>query len=227
MKQWMFKITAYADRLLEDLDLVDWPTGTLVMQKEWIGKSFGAEVDFEIQGHDEALTVFTTRPDTLYGATYMVIAPEKEIVQRITTAEHQTQVLDYIERSIRKSERDRVADTKEKTGVFTGAYAINPVTKTPIPIWISDYVLSVAEPERSWPSPDMIKEDWDFATAFGINIIEVIDGGDISQAAHTGEGHPCQQWSAQWSKRQSSKSGHDRTVGSRKYRKRYSEFQIA
>ena len=128
-------------RSSEDLDL-DWPTGTLVMQKEWIGKSFGAEVDFEIQGHDEALTVFTTRPDTLYGATYMVIAPEKEIVQRITTAEHQTQVLDYIERSIRKSERDRVADTKEKTGVFTGAYAINPVTKTPIPIWISDYVLA-------------------------------------------------------------------------------------
>ena len=188
MKQWMFKITAYADRLLEDLDLVDWPTGTLVMQKEWIGKSFGAEVDFEIQGHDEALTVFTTRPDTLYGATYMVIAPEKEIVQRITTAEHQTQVLDYIERSIRKSERDRVADTKEKTGVFTGAYAINPVTKTPIPIWISDYVLASYGTGAIMAVPGHDQRDWDFATAFGINIIEVIDGGDISQAAHTGEG---------------------------------------
>ena len=122
MKQWMFKITAHAGRSFMTWTLsIEASTGTaIVMQKEWIGQRFGAEVDFlEIQGHDEALTVSTTRPDTLYGATYMVIAPEKEIVQRITTAEHQTQVLDHIERSIRKSERDR-ADTKEKTGVFTG-----------------------------------------------------------------------------------------------------------
>jgi leucyl-tRNA synthetase len=188
MKQWMFKITAYADRLLEDLALVDWPTGTLVMQKEWIGKSFGAEVDFKIEGHDDVLTVFTTRPDTLYGATYMVIAPEKKIVERITTDEQSNAVNAYIEQSIRKSERDRVADGKDKTGVFTGAYATNPVTKTLIPIWISDYVLASYGTGAIMAVPGHDQRDWEFAKTFGIDVVEVISGGDVSQAAHTGEG---------------------------------------
>jgi leucyl-tRNA synthetase len=188
MKQWMLKITAYADRLLEDLDLVDWPTGTLVMQKEWIGKSFGAEVDFKIDGHDDVLTVFTTRPDTLYGATYMVIAPEKSIVDRITTDEQKAAVTAYVAQSIRKSERDRVADSKEKSGVFTGAYATNPVTNTLIPIWIGDYVLASYGTGAIMAVPGHDQRDWDFATAFGIDIVEVISGGDISQSAHIGEG---------------------------------------
>ena len=188
MKQWMFKITAYADRLLEDLALVDWPTGTLVMQKEWIGKSFGAEVDFKIEGHDDVLTVFTTRPDTLYGATYMVIAPEKKIVERITTDAQSDAVNAYIEQAIRKSERDRVADGKEKTGVFTGAFATNPVTKTLIPIWISDYVLASYGTGAIMAVPGHDQRDWDFAKTFDIDIVEVISGGDVSQAAHTGQG---------------------------------------
>ena len=141
MKQWMFRITAYAERLLQDLELVDWPTGTKTMQKEWIGQSFGAEVDFKLQNGDGAVTVFTTRPDTLFGATYMVLAPEHHLVQSITTSEQRDAVNAYVDASIRKSERDRVADVKEKTGEFTGAFAINPVNGKPIPIWISDYVL--------------------------------------------------------------------------------------
>lgn len=188
MKQWMLKITAYADRLLEDLDLVDWPTGTLVMQKEWIGKSFGAEVDFKIEDHDDVLTVFTTRPDTLYGATYMVIAPEMQIVERITTDAQNAAVTAYVEQAIRKSERDRVADSKEKSGVFTGAYATNPVTNTLIPIWIGDYVLASYGTGAIMAVPGHDQRDWDFATTFDIDIVQVISGGDISQSAHTGEG---------------------------------------
>ncbi|MEE2786417.1 MAG: leucine--tRNA ligase [Myxococcota bacterium] len=188
MKQWMFRITAYAERLLDDLELVDWPIGTKTMQKEWIGRSFGAEVDFQLQDHDGAVTVFTTRPDTLFGATYMVLAPEHHLVQTITHPDHQAAVSAYTEASIRKSERDRVADVKEKTGEFTGAYAINPVTGQPIPIWISDYVLASYGTGAIMAVPAHDQRDFEFAKTFGLDIVEVVSGGDISEAAYTGDG---------------------------------------
>ncbi len=188
MKQWMFKITEYADRLLEDLELVDWPTGTRVMQEEWIGRSFGAEVDFKVNGHDGAITVFTTRPDTLFGATYMVLAPEHHLVSQITTSEQSAEVSAYVDAAIRRSERDRVTDVKTKTGVFTGAYATNPVNGEPVPVWISDYVLATYGTGAIMAVPGHDQRDWDFATAFGLPIVEVISGGDVTECAHTGDG---------------------------------------
>ncbi|MGC6415710.1 MAG: leucine--tRNA ligase [Bradymonadia bacterium] len=188
MRQWMFKITEYADRLLEDLKLVDWPTGTRVMQEEWIGQSFGAEVDFKLADGDEAITVFTTRPDTLFGATYMVLAPEHQLVEKITTAEQAEAVNAYVEAAVRRSERDRVTDVASKTGVFTGAYAINPVNEEKIPVWISDYVLASYGTGAIMSVPAHDQRDWDFATAFGLPITEVISGGQISEAAFTGDG---------------------------------------
>lgn len=188
MKQWMFKITEYADRLLDDLELVDWPTGTLTMQREWIGKSFGAEVDFKVVDADETITVFTTRPDTLYGATYMVVAPEKDIVERITTAAQKDAVTNYVSQSIRRSERDRVADTKEKSGVFTGAYAINPVNGKHVPIWIGDYVLATYGTGAIMAVPGHDQRDWDFARAFNLPIVEVISGGNVELEAYIGDG---------------------------------------
>ena len=188
MKQWMLKITAYADRLLDDLALVDWPNGTKTMQKEWIGKSIGAEVDFPVEGHDATVTVFTTRPDTLFGATYMVLAPEHDLVARISTDAQRAEVEAYVAAAARKSDRDRMTDVKTKTGVFTGAYAVNPVNGEPTPIWISDYVLATYGTGAIMAVPGHDQRDWDFATAFELPIVEVISGGDITQAAHTGEG---------------------------------------
>jgi len=188
MKQWMFKITAYADRLLDDLDLVDWPNGTKTMQKEWIGKSVGAEVDFAVNDHDAAITVFTTRPDTLFGATYMVLAPEHALVTKISTEAQRGQVDAYVAAAARKSERDRMTDVKTKTGVFTGAFATNPVNGEPVPIWISDYVLATYGTGAIMAVPGHDQRDWDFATAFELPIVEVISGGDVTEAAHAGEG---------------------------------------
>jgi leucyl-tRNA synthetase len=188
MRQWMLKITAYADRLLEDLELVDWPDSTKRMQKEWIGRSFGAEVDFKVAGQDSPITVFTTRPDTLFGATYMVLAPEHPLVAQITTADQQAEVAAYVETARRKSDRDRMADVKEKTGVFTGAYATNPVNGEQVPVWISDYVLISYGTGAIMAVPGHDERDWAFATRFELPIIEVVGGGDVTQAAYVGDG---------------------------------------
>ena len=142
MSQWFFKITEYAEELLQDLDKLDWPEKTKILQKNWIGKSNGAYVDFKVKGHDESFTVFTTRADTLFGATYCVLAPEHELVDKIITKEQEEAVRAYQLEAAKQSEIERTSTVKEKTGVFTGAYAINPVNGKEIPIWISDYVLA-------------------------------------------------------------------------------------
>ncbi|MEE2757772.1 MAG: leucine--tRNA ligase [Myxococcota bacterium] len=188
MRQWMLKITEYADRLLDDLKLVDWPTGTRVMQEEWIGQSFGAEVDFKVNDHDAQVTVFTTRPDTLFGATYMVLAPEHHLVEKITTDEASAEVGAYVEKAARRSERDRVQDVSTKTGVFTGAYATNPVNGDSVPIWISDYVLASYGTGAIMAVPGHDQRDWDFAKTFDLPIVEVISGGNIDEAAYVGQG---------------------------------------
>src|SRR5205085_11251715 len=151
MRQWMLRITAYADRLVKDLDLLNWPDSLKEMQRNWIGKSVGTEVDFDIDCESLAkpeegdceldVTVFTTRPDTLYGATYMVLAPEHPLVDRITSPQHRESIEAYRAMVAGKSDRDRMADTKEKTGIFTGAHAINPLNGEKIPVYIADYVL--------------------------------------------------------------------------------------
>ncbi len=188
MKQWMLRITAYADRLLDDLEGLDWPEGIKAMQRDWIGKSIGAEVDFPVQGHEAAISVFTTRPDTLFGATYMVLAPEHALVADITTEAQRADVQAYVEAAARKSERDRIADVKTKTGVFTGAHAINPVNGQPIPVWISDYVLASYGTGAIMAVPAHDQRDYEFAKAFGLDIVEVVSGGDISEEAYTGHG---------------------------------------
>src|SRR5699024_8470061 len=142
MKQWMIRITKYADRLLEDLEDLDWPENIKEMQRNWIGKSEGAEVTFKVKGTDKTFDVFTTRPDTLFGATYAVISPESSLVQEITTEDRKADVNAYIEAASLKSDLERTDLNKDKTGVFTGAYAINPVNQEEMPIWIADYVLS-------------------------------------------------------------------------------------
>ncbi len=188
MRQWMLRITAYADRLLEDLEGLDWPDGIKEMQRNWIGRSLGAEVDFKVDGHDSTITVFTTRPDTLFGATYMVLAPEHGLVARITTPEHAAAVTAYVDASARKSEFERTEMAKEKTGVFTGAYAINPVNGANVPVWIGDYVLGGYGTGAIMAVPGHDLRDWEFATRFGLPIVEVISGGDVTKAAHTGDG---------------------------------------
>ena len=141
MRQWVLKITAYADRLLDDLSLVQWPPSTLEMQKNWIGRSIGAEVEFGIQGIHGTIRIFTTRPDTLFGATYIVLAPEHPLVEVVTPATEREAVNAYRQAAARKSDLQRQELDKEKTGVFTGGYAINPVNQERLPIWIADYVL--------------------------------------------------------------------------------------
>jgi leucyl-tRNA synthetase len=175
MRQWMLRITAYADRLLDDLNALDWPESLKEMQRNWIGKSVGAEVDFDIDGRDEeAITVFTTRPDTLYGATYMVLAPEHELVEKITTPQQAAAVQAYCKAVAGKSERDRMADTREKTGVFTGAFAINPLNDERIPIWISDYVLMGYGTGAIMAVPAHDQRDYEFAKKFGLRITTVV-----------------------------------------------------
>ncbi len=191
MKQWMLKITAYADRLIDDLDELDWPAGTLAMQREWIGRSIGANVQFRIAGGgDDSIEVFTTRPDTLFGGTYVVLAPEHELVDRLTTEAQRAEVDAYRARTAQRSDRDRTAEAADapKTGAFTGAYAINPVNNAEIPIWIADYVLASYGTGAVFACPAHDERDWAFATRFGLPIVEVVRGGDITQAAYTGDG---------------------------------------
>lgn len=190
MRQWVLKITEYADRLLEDLEELDWPESIKDMQRNWIGKSKGAEVNFEIEGleGDERLKVFTTRPDTLFGATYAVLAPEHHLVDKITTATQSVQVKAYQEQAARKSDLERTDLAKDKTGVFTGAYAINPVNGAKMPIWIADYVLASYGTGAIMAVPGHDQRDWEFAKKFGIEIAEVIKGGDLRKEAFTGDG---------------------------------------
>ncbi|WP_285398532.1 leucine--tRNA ligase [Lysinibacillus sp. fls2-241-R2A-57] len=188
MKQWMLKITAYADRLIDDLEEVDWPESIKDMQRNWIGRSEGAEVTFNIDGTDENFTVFTTRPDTLFGATYCVIAPEHKLVDQITTAEQRQVVEAYLDKVKLKSDLERTDLAKEKTGVFTGAYAINPINGKKMPIWVADYVLVSYGTGAIMAVPAHDERDYEFATEFGLEIIPVLEGGDISKEAFTGDG---------------------------------------
>jgi len=173
LKQWMLKITAYADKLLEGLADVKWPNSTRLMQENWIGRSEGAEVDFKLE-NGKKLTVFTTRPDTLFGATYMVLAPEHALVKEITTENQKKAVEEYIAAAANKSDLERTELAKEKTGVFTGAYAINPVNGDKLPIWIADYVLTTYGTGAIMAVPAHDERDWDFAKKFGIKIIDVV-----------------------------------------------------
>lgn len=188
MRQWVLKITEYADRLLEDLDLVDWPVSTKEMQKNWIGKSEGANVIFKIDGTDKEFTVFTTRCDTLFGATYCVLAPEHPFVKEIMTKEQSASVLKYIKECASKSDLERTDLNKDKTGVFTGAYAINPVNSKKIPIWISDYVLSTYGTGAIMAVPAHDERDYAFAKKFGLDIIPLIEGADVKNEAYTKDG---------------------------------------
>jgi len=189
MRQWMLKITEYAERLLEDLEELDWPESIKEMQRNWIGKSEGAEVRFAVDGHpDLELVVFTTRPDTLFGATYCVLAPEHEWVDRITTAEYRQAVEAYREATARKSDLERTDLNKDKTGVFTGAYAVNPVNGRKIPIWIADYVLGGYGTGAIMAVPGHDQRDWEFAKKYGLPIVEVVKGGDLEKEAYVGDG---------------------------------------
>ncbi|MCQ2240327.1 leucine--tRNA ligase [Treponema sp.] len=190
IRQWILKITEYAERLLEDLDTLDWPDSVKAMQRNWIGKSFGAEVDFEIDGHaGEKLTVYTTRCDTLYGATYMVVAPEHPAVKKITTAEQKEAVEKYIEEAAKKSDLQRTDLAKDKTGVFSGSYAINPVNGKKIPIWIADYVLISYGTGAIMAVPAHDDRDWEFAKKFDLPIIEVLKSEvDVQTQAWTQDG---------------------------------------
>jgi leucyl-tRNA synthetase len=176
IRQWILKITAYAERLLEDLDLLDWPEPVKLMQRNWIGKSEGANVIFTIDGHDAELEIYTTRPDTLFGATYMVLAPEHPLVSKITTPEQRAAVEAYLDAAAKKSDLERTDLAKEKTGVFSGAYAINPVNGRKIPIWIADYVLISYGTGAIMAVPAHDERDWDFAKAFNLPIIQVVAG---------------------------------------------------
>jgi leucyl-tRNA synthetase len=188
MKQWMLRITAYADRLLEDLEELDWPESIKEMQRNWIGRSEGAEITFRIDGHDETFTVFTTRPDTLFGATYAVLAPEHKLVDIITTSEQKEAVDAYREVVKRKSDLERTDLAKEKTGVFTGAYAINPASGEKMPIWIADYVLISYGTGAIMAVPAHDQRDYEFAKTYGLPIKQVVAGGDLSKEAYAGDG---------------------------------------
>ena len=188
MKQWMLKITAYADRLIDDLEDVDWPENIKDMQRHWIGRSEGAEVDFKIKGTDKQFRVFTTRPDTLFGATYTVLAPEHEFVKDITTPEQKEAVQAYLDQVKMKSDLERTDLAKEKTGVFTGAYAINPINGQEVPIWIADYVLASYGTGAIMAVPAHDERDYEFAKQFDLPIIPVLEGGNIEEAAFTEDG---------------------------------------
>jgi leucyl-tRNA synthetase len=176
MKQWMLRITAYGDQLLEDLDGLDWPEGILDMQRNWIGRSVGAEVTFKIKGSDKSFVVFTTRPDTLFGTTYCVLAPEHELVASITSANEKESVAAYIEKAKNKSDLERTELAKEKSGVWTGALAIHPITGKELPIWISDYVLATYGTGAIMAVPAHDERDFEFATKFGLEIKTVVSG---------------------------------------------------
>ncbi|MQC01207.1 leucine--tRNA ligase [Limosilactobacillus reuteri] len=189
MRQWVLKITAYADRLIDDLDLVDWPESVKEMQRNWIGRSEGASVFFPIVGNEDTkIEVFTTRADTLFGASYVVLAPEQELVDQLTTSEHKAEVEKYKEEASRRSDLERTDLNKDKTGVFTGSYVINPVNGEKLPIWISDYVLASYGTGAVMAVPSGDQRDYDFATKFDLPIKPVIEGTDVSEGAFDGDG---------------------------------------
>jgi leucyl-tRNA synthetase len=179
MRQWMLKITEYAERLLDDLDLVDWPESVKEMQRNWIGKSHGADVVFRIDGSDKDFTVFTTRPDTLFGATYCVFAPEHPLVAEMTTDEQRAAVEAYVDEARQKTDLDRTDLAKGKTGVFTGTFAINPVNDEKIPIWVADYVLMGYGTGAIMAVPGHDERDHEFAREYDLQIIEVVSGSDV------------------------------------------------
>ena len=184
MMQWSMRITAYADRLLEGLDRIDWSNALKETQRNWIGKSVGAALFFDIQNHPGQIEVFSTRPDTLFGATFLTLAPEHELVEAITTAERSEAVAAYKERAASRSERDRMADTKTISGCFTGAYALHPITKVHVPIWIGDYVLASYGTGAVMAVPAHDSRDYAFAKHFDLPIVEVVEGGDITKESY-------------------------------------------
>jgi leucyl-tRNA synthetase len=188
MKQWMLKITEYAERLLQDLDLLDWPESVKEMQRVWIGKSEGAIIKFSVEGKKEIIEVFTSRPDTLFGATYMVLAPEHKFVDLITSDSQQTEIAKYRETTALKSDLERTELNKDKTGAFTGAYAINPANGKKIPIYIADYVLNTYGTGAIMSVPAHDERDFEFARKFNLPMIEVVKGGNISESAYTEDG---------------------------------------
>lgn len=188
MKQWVLKITEYADQLLADLDDLDWPESLKDMQRNWIGRSEGAKVSFDVDNAEGKVEVFTTRPDTIYGASFLVLSPEHALVDSITTDEYKDQVKAYQTEASKKSDLERTDLAKDKSGVFTGAYAINPLSGEKVQIWIADYVLSTYGTGAIMAVPAHDDRDYEFAKKFDLPIIEVIEGGNVEEAAYTGEG---------------------------------------
>ncbi|MFC6039139.1 leucine--tRNA ligase [Paenisporosarcina macmurdoensis] len=189
MKQWMLRITAYADRLIADLDDLDWPESIKDMQRNWVGRSEGAELTFKVEGTEHSFKAFTTRPDTIFGATYAVLAPEHSLVKELTSEDKRKDVASYIESVKLKSDLERTDLAKSKTGVFTGAYAINPVSGEKMPIWIADYVLATYGTGAIMAVPAHDDRDYEFAKQFDLPIVEVVEGGNIEKEAYTGEGN--------------------------------------
>lgn len=188
MKQWMLRITDYADRLLEDLEGLDWPESVKEMQRNWIGRSEGAEVSFQVENSEEKIEVFTTRPDTLFGATYMVLAPEHDLVAKLTTADKKDEVQAYIKEAALKSDLERTELNKDKSGVFIGIYAVNPVNDKKVPVYISDYILATYGTGAIMAVPAHDERDWEFAKKFDLEITAVLEGGNIEEAAYTDDG---------------------------------------
>ena len=188
MKQWVIDQASFGDRLLEGLDRIDWPESTKEMQRNWIGRSEGALIDFNVSGTDYKFTVFTTRCDTLYGATYCVLSPEHELVKKITTPLQKEAIESYVLEASKKSELERTSLNKEKTGCFTGSFATNPANNKDIPIYISDYVLASYGTGAIMAVPAHDTRDYEFAKKFGIDIIQVLEGGNIEEEAYTGDG---------------------------------------
>ena len=188
LRQWILKITEYGDRLLEDIDKLDWSDAIKTMQRNWIGRSEGANVKFSVDGSDDIIEVYTTRPDTLFGATYMVLSPEHDLVHKITSSQQKEAIAEYIDLASKKSDLERTDLAKDKSGVFTGAYAINPLNNEKIPIWIADYVLISYGHGAIMAVPAHDTRDWEFAKQFNLPIIEVLKGGNVQNEAHTGEG---------------------------------------
>ena len=184
MKQWLLRVTAYAQRMLDGLDKLEWSDSLKEIQRNWIGRSEGAQVFFDIEGSAKKLEIFTTRPDTIFGVTFMVIAPEHEWVGELTTPENKAAVEEYIRQTRKRSERERIADTKRVSGVATGSYAINPFTKKAIPIYISDYVLAGYGTGAIMAVPAHDSRDWAFARHFGLEVVPVVEGGDIEKESY-------------------------------------------
>src|SRR6202035_515204 len=188
MQQWMLRITSYADRLLEELDPLDWPESIKILQRNWIGRSEGAQATFRVDGLNDGITVFTTRPDTLFGATYVVLAPEHPLVDQVTTPGQRPEVIEYREKVSAKSDLERTDLAKEKTGIFTGGYAINPVNQEKIPIWIADYVLISYGTGAIMAVPGPDERDFEFAKKFELKIRYVVQPPQPAESCFTGDG---------------------------------------